>query len=214
MRSAVLASVLLVAAACGGSGDDDVDASPPDSAAGADGALADGPPVVVDSPPPVVDAGPADAVPIACRPAATCTNDLSNSGPDDFSIAFSINTTATVYSAVIAQRALCMHSFFWNVRMSPDGRLGFEYDDNNAHYRSFTGTIAVNDGVDHAVFACRVSGVDYLYVDGVLDTTGPNTVDFSTTLNPLETGTSPCIAFGDGTQALVGTVDDICVGVP
>ena len=206
-------SLVLLLAACGGGGDDDVDAAAADATAAADGAPADAPVPTPDAP--LADAGLPDGVPIACRPVASCTNDLSNIGTGDFSIAFTINTASTSPSGVIEQRAICMHSFFWGVRTGAGGgHLGFEYDDNNAHYRSFTSTGTINDGVDHAVLACRVSGTDYLYIDGVLDTTGPNTVDYSTTLSPLTTGTSPCIAFGDGTVALVGTVDDVCVGVP
>jgi hypothetical protein len=147
--------------------------------------------------------------PIAhCGVPASCTGDLSNIGTDDFGISFTIQTTTTALSAVLAQRAVCMHGMMWDVRLSPSGVVGVEVDDG-ANY-TLIGGGDVNDGAVHEIRVCRIAERLYLDVDGVTVQDAENSTIIGG-LVALETGTGPCVGF-DGTVALVGTVANVCVG--
>lgn len=145
----------------------------------------------------------------SCEVATTCTNDLSMLGTGDFSIAFTITTTATAGSGVLSQRAICMRSRFWDVRMRPNGNLSVELDDTT-NYLNLVVPSAVNDGLAHEVRVCRKNGHIYAFADGTLLEDEPNVTEFQT-LPPLATGTTTCTAL-DGTIALVGSVNGVCIG--
>ena len=145
-----------------------------------------------------------------CAPAASCVNDLTGIGAADFSIAFTLTTTATVGSGVISQRAICMHSSFWDVRTNAVGALGFELEDTARRYTVMQVDAVLNNGQPHNVQVCRRAGRVYGYVDGKL----AGQVESQTIvgmLAPLAIGTTKCGPL-DGTRALVGTVADVCIG--
>jgi hypothetical protein len=149
-----------------------------------------------------------------CPLPSTCTNDLGGLGQGDFSIGFHIETTSISGSGVIAQRAVCAHSAFWDIRMSPPA-LGLELDDDGANYAfvSFVGAVAINDGANHEVRICRRAGQLRGYIDGVAAGGAPNATPVGEGLAPLETRTSVCSTNGfDATETLVGTVSAVCVG--
>jgi hypothetical protein len=147
-----------------------------------------------------------------------CTQDLSNIGLGDFRIAFTIQTSATVGSAVVNQRGNCAAGIYWDVRMQANGALAIETDNNTlrpAGYTILGGTIPINDGATHGVVITRTGGLLAIRVDGVLDPTdagATSTATFDTTLGaPLRIGTDVCDGI-DGTVALSGTVTSVCVG--
>jgi hypothetical protein len=147
-----------------------------------------------------------------------CTQDLSNIGAGDFRIAFTVQTTATVGSAVINQRGNCAAGIYWDIRMQASGPLTVETDNNTLRpggYTNLPGTIPVNDGIAHAVVVTRTSTMLAIRVDGVLDPTdagASSTATFDTTLGrSLTIGVDVCDGV-DGTTALDGTVTDVCVG--
>ncbi|RYZ02595.1 MAG: hypothetical protein EOO73_31095 [Myxococcales bacterium] len=147
---------------------------------------------------------------VSCERATTCTNDLSGLGLADFSIAFSIQTTATVGSGILSQRAICMHSQFWDIRLRGGGTsISVELDDA-VNYTDLTAPMVINDGGAHEVRVCRKSGHVYVFADGELVTDAEDAAEF-TTLPPLATKTTLCTSL-DGTIALDGTVADVCIG--
>lgn len=147
---------------------------------------------------------------VTCERAPTCTGDLSGLGTADFSVAFTITTTAMVGSGVISQRAMCGHSQFWDVRMRPAGALSVELDDN-VSYTDLLAPVTVNDGNAHEVRVCRKATHLYVFADGQLVADAPNASSAFTTLAPLATSTTTCTV-RDGTVTLVGSLSDVCVG--
>jgi hypothetical protein len=78
-------------------------------------------------------------------------------GTGDFEVKFTIttSTTATV-SAIIQQRGICEHSYFWDARLL-DRTVFFEVDDANANYAVCQSPIPLNDGLPHReVPRCRL----------------------------------------------------------
>lgn len=147
---------------------------------------------------------------VSCDPAPVCTDDLSDVGTGDLSISFELTTSATVRSAIISQRLVCSHSMFWDVRMSAAGALSVEFDENGFNYLSLVLPVTVNDGVPHEVRICRIAGHVHAFVDGVRVAHAPNAADFGS-LHTLQVETGACVG-ADGTNALDGTVSNVCVG--
>lgn len=151
----------------------------------------------------------AGAVDPSCELATTCTNDLSGLGAGDFSIAFTLATTATAGSGVLSQRTVCMRSKFWDVRMRANGNLSVELDDET-NYLNLVVPSAVNDGAAHELRVCRKNGHVYALADGELLEDAPNVTAFDS-LPALATGTTTCTTF-DGTVTLTGAVTGVCIG--
>jgi hypothetical protein len=141
---------------------------------------------------------------------ADCPDDLSTVGTGDFEIAFELTTSATALSAVLSQRSICTHAYFWDIRLAA-GHLDVELDDENQHYTVCNGVHALNDGMPHWIDIKRQSGTLTLEVDCAVDTTCAAPTDIAISLPGLQTGLDPCVGGGDGTVALVGTVDNECV---
>jgi hypothetical protein len=154
-------------------------------------------------------AGGESDVGVSCELAPTCSNDLSGIGTGDFSIAFTLATTANAGSGIVSQRAICMRSKFWDVRLRGNGNLSVELDDETSYLNMVVPSI-VNDGSPHEVRVCRKNGHVYAFADGQLLQDAPNATAFDT-LPTLATGTTTCTA-RDGTVTLVGSVSDVCVG--
>jgi hypothetical protein len=146
---------------------------------------------------------------VSCELAASCTNDLSGLGTGDFSIAFTIATSANAGSGVISQREECGRSMFWDIRMRGNGNLSVELDDET-NYLDMVVPSTVNDGSPHEVRVCRKGGHVYAFSDGRLLDEAPNTTAFAE-LWTLATRTTTCNQL-DGTVELVGSVTDVCVG--
>lgn len=163
----------------------------------------------VDAAPEASDAAaPADA----SEGGTACTDDLSNIGTADFTIAFSLSTSQTAANvAVLNQRSACTFSMLWDVRVS-GGNLYVATDDNSGDYNNLTSAAAVNDGSLHAIVVKRVSEVLSITVDGTASGSGPSTAAFGA-LPPLQQGTDVCEAT-DGTVALVGTLANVCISSP
>jgi hypothetical protein len=151
---------------------------------------------------------------VTCEVAPTCSGTLADVGTGDFSIAFTLTTSAAVRSGVISQRSVCMHSKFWDIRIGKVTggaiAMSIELDDGGANYTSFSAPAPLTDGNPHEVKVCRKAGQVYAFADGKLLASVPNQTPFST-LPALATLTTKCTAL-DGTVALVGTVTDVCVG--
>jgi hypothetical protein len=146
---------------------------------------------------------------ITCEVAPTCNQDLSNLGTGDFSISFKITTTAQVSSGIVAQRQICMHSKFWDVRVRAAG-TGFSIEtDDQVSYTSLVAPTNISDGAPHEVRICRKSGVIYAFSDGILDVQGASLASFGA-LPAFAQKTSVCGGFG--TVTLDGTLADVCVG--
>jgi hypothetical protein len=146
---------------------------------------------------------------VTCEVAPTCSQDLSNIGTGDFSISFKITTTAQVSSGIVAQRQICMHSKFWDIRVRASGTgISIETDDQ-VNYTSLVAPMTIDDGAPHEVRICRKSGVIYAFADGTLSVQGASLTSFET-LPSFASKTSVCSAFG--TVTLDGTLEDVCVG--
>ena len=136
---------------------------------------------------------------------------LSNLGTKDFRIDFTVTTSTTAQSALIAQRAICNRGQFWDVRLV--NNVAFVEIDDGTNYSNCTGTKPLNDGVPHIVDVNRAGGQLTISVDCVQDVSCTLTSATSfASLAAVTTGSGdPCIGF-DGTQALSGTITDVCVG--
>lgn len=148
----------------------------------------------------------------ACELAPECSGDLSGVGKGDFSIAFTLTTSVTQHSAVISQRAECMRSMFWDIRLGTTtdiSSLSIELDDDT-NYVDLIAPVTLNDGTPHEVRICRKAGHVYAFSDGTLIGDTPNETSL-VSLPPLATKTTTCTST-DGTAPLVGSVTDVCVG--
>jgi hypothetical protein len=171
-------------------------------------------PIVVDTA--QIDAGAKDTDGTTSCPVplsgAACTGDLSNIGTGDFRISFTVTTTDTNGAALINQRWSCTQlcGMFWDIRMGSTGNIGTETcaGPDRASYFDIPG-IRINDGKPHDVLFQRAGGLDSLYVDCV-NVGSVNDRNSFTALAPLAVGVDVCAAV-DGTDALVGTIANVCV---
>jgi hypothetical protein len=147
--------------------------------------------------------GSADAVP--------CRNDLSNIGMADFRVSLSITTTQSGRIAVVNQRAHCIPSTFWDIRID-NGLLFVEADDVTNYAAVQSPGPRVDDGMPHNVLMLRTSGRLAVYVDDAGSPTTPSTASFGQ-LPPLAIGTDVCTP-QDGTMLLTGTVTNLCLASP
>jgi hypothetical protein len=139
-----------------------------------------------------------------------CTDDLSGIGTGDFEVKFTIRASgqATSY-AIMGQRDVCNHGYFWSVRALA-GYLYVELDDNNQNYVACWPYDYLVDDKVHRVVIRRVSGVLSTMLDCGPVTTCAAPTNLSTTLPPLRNTTNdPCI--GVDTFPLFGSVTDRCV---
>jgi hypothetical protein len=148
----------------------------------------------------------------SCEPATgrTCGGDLSNVGAGSFEIDFQLTTTSSAVSALLSQRSICTHAYFWDTRLV-DGKINFELDDQGQNYSVCTSSASVNDGMPHWVAIRRMDTSVEIYIDCALDTTCDSLVKLDMPLPSLETGTSACVN-SDGTVALTGSLSGTCVG--
>jgi len=150
---------------------------------------------------------------VTCELASTCSGTLAQVGTGDFSIAFTLTTATTARSALISQRAICMHSRFWDIQLGTlaagISALSVQLDDQS-NFTAFGAPVSLNDGQPHEVRVCRKAGQVYAFSDGVLIGQAASAVNF-TTLPALVTLTTTCTPY-DGTVTLDGTVTGVCVG--
>jgi hypothetical protein len=153
--------------------------------------------------------------PLACPVGA---NDLSNIGLADFTISFTVQTTATVQSALVDQRRDCggltPGDSFWDCRMFPDGTVTITVADGT-NRDDLQNSIPVNDGNPHQVSINRNGGIVALAVDGMI-VGSASTMDTGVSLGPLvplQIGTDVC-DFQDATQPLAGTLTNVAVTSP
>lgn len=159
------------------------------------------------------EAGAGGADNVTCELASTCSGTLAQIGTGDFSIAFTITTSTTARSGIISQRAICMHSKFWDIQLGTlaagVANLSVQLDDQS-NFTAFGAPATLNDGQPHEVRVCRKAGQVYAFSDGVLIGQAASAVSFST-LPALTTLTTTCTPY-DSTVNLDGTVTGVCVG--
>jgi hypothetical protein len=137
-----------------------------------------------------------------------CSDDLSNIGTGDFSIALALRTTQSGRAALVNQRVSCNPTMFWDLRLS-SGELELETDDTT-NYTNFTSTgPEVDDGASHNILIKRISGTVTIYVDETVYGSAASSSSFGT-LAPLVTGTDVCDG-QDGTAPFEGTITSVCV---
>jgi hypothetical protein len=139
-----------------------------------------------------------------------CTNDLSEIGTGDFEIKFTIRAGGNqrLY-AIMGQRAVCGHGYFWSVRIL-DGWLYVELDDDNQNYVSFWPYDYLVDGNVHRVVIRRISGVLSTMLDCGTPSFFAAPTDLAMTLAPLSNATND-VCIGIDTAPLEGFVTDHCV---
>jgi hypothetical protein len=145
-------------------------------------------------------------------PVGPCTNDLSYVGTGDFEVKFTITTSSQQPSAaVLSQRGICDHSYFWAVRFAYGGRVWLELDEpEGRNYLFCLSAIAVNDGVPHRVVMRRISGVVSIVVDCREPDFCSSATDLSGALAPLGgPSADPCI-WEPGYMPIEGTVTHVC----
>ncbi len=157
-----------------------------------------------------MDAGPDSA---GAADANVCITDLSGIGTANFRVSFKVQTTATTLTTLVYQRALCKHAEFWDIHVSPGGKIGAETDNSGAPYTVMSSTRSINDGAVHAIVVARVSRILTITIDGVVDSSASSLANFGV-LPPLgSVSGNPCE--GVGLQAaLAGSLTDLCVAGP
>mgnify|MGYP001403147502 CR=1 FL=1 len=141
----------------------------------------------------------------------TCTGTLSNVGTGDFDVSFAVTTTQGGLVALVNQRQHCGPAVFWDVRLD-NGSLRTEVDDVTTYAMITTVGAVVNDGQRHRVLVQRRSGALDVYIDGVLSANGGSGQNL-TALPPASVGVDVCDG-NDGTVALVGSIDALCIENP
>jgi hypothetical protein len=165
---------------------------------------------------PQMDAGAADAQGARdagdAGEASACLQDLSNIGMADFHVSLSVATTESGWVALANQRSLCGPSVFWDIRVDDGGLVVVETDDVTNYGAVWSPGPRVNDGRPHDVLAVRKARVLSVIVDDAGSTTFPSWASFGK-LPPVAVGTDVCVP-QDGTQALNGTIANLCVASP
>ncbi len=188
----------------------DAEGSLADSSTGADGMPSDGP--ASDRAAPEAQAGES-GVQDAPADAPACRDDLSNIGTNDFHVSLSVSTVQTGLTALVNQRARCVHGLFWDIRLA-SGSVQVETDDGVTPYVELVSTGApVNDGSFHELSVSRVAGTLTISIDGAPSGSTSSPTSFGV-LPPLAIGSDHCEIDGGGTVAFVGTVRDVCVASP
>lgn len=155
--------------------------------------------------------GGGDGAPGGDGPLVTCAEDLSNLGTDDFSVAFTLQTTETGKRALVFQRAICAGSpGHWEAYIGDGARAGtavFEMWDGGSGYL-VPHTRNVIDGQPHMLEFRRISNTLTAYVDGVAggSTAGGTGLNMAYPAIQIASG-HPCAA----TMPLQGTITNVCV---
>jgi hypothetical protein len=170
------------------------------------------------------EAGEGDDAPSGDDSSTACPNavsDLSNIGTGDFQVSFRIQTSQTGWVALVDQRAACTSGQFWDIRLcAPDaqkrcaaaGSVLVETS-STGQYTFLDSKIAVNDGLPHDVIVARASGLLTITVDGTVSGgTASSKANFASLPAKL-VGNGACVGH-DGTNALVGTLSDLCITTP
>ncbi len=139
-----------------------------------------------------------------------CSNDLSNTGTNDFHFTVDLSTTQTALVSVANQRSVCEQSPFWEIRLN-SGNVMVDTDDGTTLVE-LIGTIPVVDGNQHALAVSRVAEVLTIEVDGMTAGTVSCPTPFAA-LPPIPMGTDVCSTV-DGTQPFSGTLGTVCVKSP
>jgi hypothetical protein len=177
-----------------------------------------------------VEAGPVEASDGVDAPSggddgsASCSNavtDLSNIGTGDFHVSFRIQTSQTGWVALLDQRSACTSGQFWDIRLcAPDtqkrcavaGSVLIETS-STGEYTFLDSKVAINDGLWHDVAVARASGVLTIAVDGAIaGGSAPSKANFASLPAKL-VGNDACVGH-DGTNALKGTLSDLCITTP
>lgn len=142
-----------------------------------------------------------------CQVCGWSSNDLSGIGTGDFTISFTMQSTATSGSerAIINQRSVCSGGAFWDLRISSAGYLFIETDDGSNDLQ-LTPTVQLNDSQQHTIMVQRSSQVLTGYVNGTAVTAGLSLANWSGQLQALQTGSGVC----DGTNSAL-TVGSVCI---
>lgn len=126
---------------------------------------------------------------------------------NDFSLAYWFNVPDGSVRSVLGKREICRLDPFIDVRMSPDRSMNLEV--SSATGNIFVSTKATTSGWHHAAFT-RTGVAIEAFLDGKLvdqDMT-PASIDFSNSAL-LGLSNSPCVGTADGTQMLMGELDDL-----
>jgi hypothetical protein len=178
------------------------------------------------------DSGPAEAGPVEAGDDASsgddgstgCPNavsDLSSVGTGDFQVSFRVQTSQSGWVALVDQRSACTSGQFWDIRLcAPDtqkrcaaaGSVIVETS-STGQYSFLDSKVPVNDGRGHDVTVARASGVLTIAVDGAISGGTASSKANFTALPARLVGNDACVGH-DGTNALVGTLSDLCITTP
>lgn len=141
-----------------------------------------------------------------------CLTDLSGVGTGDFSIRFTLTTTATPaeYMALLNQRSRCDNTLpGWDVWMKGQGNLEIMvFDGGGSAYANVTDNRPINDGAPHRISVARSGSSLTIGVDGIFNTYPGQPIMPLASLSPLNVGIDPTCT---GVSNLSGRVVDICL---
>jgi len=149
----------------------------------------------------------------------TCLTSLSNAGAGDFSIHFTLTTTAGATDmALFSQRVGCDEtSSWWDVSYIPStttqGALQVATCDGSASdyvVLEQTSGPHPDDGQLHKVVVTRISGQLSFMIDGVLSAGPIADANSFSSLPALKIGTDDCPGF----VPTIGNISDVCITVP
>jgi hypothetical protein len=148
-------------------------------------------------------------------------SDLSNIGTGDFRVSFRVQTSQSGWVALVDQRGACTGGQFWDIRLcAPDpqkrctvaGSVIVETS-SPGEYIALDSKVAVNDGAPHDVAVARASGVLTIAVDGAIAGGSASSKANFASLPAKAVGNDACVGH-DGTNALKGTISDLCITTP
>ena len=126
---------------------------------------------------------------------------------NDFTIAYWFNVPTGFQRSVLSKRAICSLDPFIDIRMNPSRAMNLEVSSAIDNY--FISAGATTSGWHHAAFT-RTGAALEAFLNGQLvdQNMTPASIDFSNTA-VLGLSNSPCVGSVDGTQMLMGGVDDL-----
>jgi hypothetical protein len=133
-------------------------------------------------------------------------------GTSDFSLSFWMQTYSANEQTVLGNRVTDSGGNFVSIRMTPDGTLAVELDQDGAgtNYVAVNTIAVVNDGALHHVAVVRQGTLLSVYIDGSLDGSSNSAgVTDITNANPLIAGYESTDSLGEGLIPYAGLLDEI-----
>lgn len=133
---------------------------------------------------------------------------LGNFGTGDFTVEARIRTTEK-NDQILSKRGICDNTNFWQIQITPEGKIRFEMreNDNGDNGGTVTSETDITDGRWHHIAVTRKNGEVQVIVDGEKEASRTLTTNIDNTTE-LELGTHICSSF-DPMINFSGSIDEL-----